>query len=104
MAKGLRSKVKRANRTALRESLTIPLQVKRQQEISLKIKEDLKKSSGSTIANLKSLISKPSSNVTDEVEPEMEEVIQFEDHTPTARKRSGSKPRRNGNKELTWFK
>jgi len=58
MAKGLRSKGKRANRALLRQQLTAPLVAKAQEELSKRLVTDLKKQQGNTAAiqKLKTLL------------------------------------------------
>ena len=119
MAKGVRSKVKRANRAALRESLTKPIIKHRTEKIAQSIKEELKKSSGSTIASLRKAFGgkAPVSNVTSgaaaSVEVEEDEDMNVDDTSKKSKgsiskeefttKKKGSKPRHNPGKELVWF-
>ena len=118
MAKGLRSKVKRANRATLREQLTIPLQKKRQEAIAKKIIDDLNTSTNA-LNTLRSTLQKDAkksntdttdatdSMVTDKVidaPKEKETKVEIITQERSNRKRTGSKPRNNPNKELVWFK
>ena len=118
MAKGLRSKVKSANRATLREQLTIPLQKKRQEAIAKKIKDDLNTSTNA-LNTLRSTLQKDAKksniNTTDatdsmftekvmEAPKEKETKVEIITQEQSNRKRTGSKPRNNPNKELVWFK
>ncbi len=57
MAKGLRSKVKRANRAELRKKLSIPIQVARQEMIAKKLNESLKQQKAAAQSSLQDLLS-----------------------------------------------
>jgi hypothetical protein len=102
MAKGLRSKVKRANRTSLRERLTLPIQKKRQEEISKKIEEDLALVKGNTMTNLRNKLSGFKHEVKIVELPKLKE--EFNPESTKTTKKKGSKPRNNPGKELVWFK
>ena len=108
MAKGLRSKSKRANRAALRAEITIPMQIQRQETIAQKIKDGLNETAksksistlrsalnGSRAIKIKHTAEEPVAKVSSSSKPVDSEA---------PKKRSGSKPRLNVNKELTWFK
>ena len=116
MAKGLRSKEKRANRTKLRNELTIPAMAARQKIIAKRISDDLEKSSGKTINNLKavfgnkkSVISKPKEESksddqkTKGVGENIAKLTRYSQIELPTKKKTGSKPRINPNKELVWF-
>lgn len=114
MAKGLRSKVKRANRAAIREKLTIPLQKIRQEAISQNIKDSLNVAKGKSIRNLKSVLDSSSSSSlshADEASAEIDAEAIIDDakegqvvEERVKSKKRGSKPRNNPGKELVWFK
>jgi CO dehydrogenase/acetyl-CoA synthase beta subunit len=127
MAKGLRSKCKRANRAHFRKTLTNPIIKKRAELISKAIKEGLEDKEGvSTINALRSTIQVASSGAAavaendmivdeEEAEDEEEEEEEVEDVGETFKssktlskeaflKKRGSKPRINPGKELVWFK
>ena len=128
MAKGLRSKCKRANRAHFRKTLTNPIIKKRAELISKAIKEGLEDKEGvSTINALRSTFQVASSGaavavaendmIVDEegVEDEEEEEVEVEEVGETFKssktlskeaflKKRGSKPRINPGKELVWFK
>ena len=132
MAKGLRSKCKRANRAHFRKTLTNPIIKKRAELISKAIKEGLEDKEGvSTINALRSTFQVASSGAAiavavavaendmivdeEEVEDEEEEEEEVEEVGETFKssktlskeaflKKRGSKPRINPGKELVWFK
>lgn len=121
MAKGLRSKCKRANRAQLRKTLSDPIIKKRAELISKSIKEGLEKKEGvSTIDALKSAFQAANGAVTsaeddmtiedeeDEEEEEGEEGEEFKSKRTLAKeefiKKRGSKARVNPGKQLVWFK
>ena len=56
MAKGLRSKVKRRNRSFIRETLSRPITEKRTEEIALTLKESIIEKNGTTIIGLRSVL------------------------------------------------
>lgn len=124
MAKGLRSKCKRANRAQLRKVLSDPIIKKRVEVLSEKIKEGLKVKTGvSSISALKNAFQAASSNQQtteedmttedieeddEEEEEEEEEEQEFKSKRQLAKeefiKKRGSKARVNPGKELVWFK
>lgn len=107
MAKGLRSKAKRANRAALREQLTIPMQIQRQENIAKKIKEGLNETAKSkSISTIRSALNGSRAVAAKKVasEPVSEVASSSKTVAIEPKKRSGSKPRINPNKELSWFK
>ena len=119
MAKGLRSKCKRANRAQLRKTLSDPIIKKRAELISKSIKEGLEKKEGvSTINALKSAFQAVNSSATsteedmtieeEDEEEEEEEGEEFKSKRTLAKeefiKKRGSKARINPGKELVWFK
>ena len=113
MAKGLRSKSQRKNRTLLRKTLTIPLIEKRQEELAASLKAKLNEQNGSTIAGLKTLLSKKSKNgvVSDvkNTDPAVESEREKATLPPKTInvhliKNRGMKPKKNPNKPLVWFK
>ena len=120
MAKGLRSKCKRANRAHFRKTLTNPIIKKRAELISQAIKEGLEDKEGvSTINALRSTFQIASSGTAaaagnDMVvdEEEEEEVVEVGETFKSSKtlskeaflKKRGSKPRINPGKELVWFK
>ena len=130
MAKGLRSKCKRANRAHFRKTLTNPIIKKRAELISQAIKEGLEDKEGvSTINALRSTFQIASSGTAaaagndmvvdeeegaeeEEEEEEEEEVVEVGETFKSSKtlskeaflKKRGSKPRINPGKELVWFK
>ena len=123
MAKGLRSKCKRANRAQLRKTLSDPIIKKRAELISKSIKEGLEKKEGVTTINaLKSAFqtangsaASTEEDMTVEEEDEEEEEEEEEDEGEEFKskrtlakeefiKKRGSKARINPGKELVWFK
>ena len=122
MAKGLRSKCKRANRAQIRKTLTNPIIKKRAEAISQSIKDGLVNKEGvSSIDALKSAFQASSSslpNISEAEESmavEMEEEEEEEEETgeefkssrtlakEAFKKKRGSKARVNPGKELVWF-
>lgn len=110
MAKGIRSKAKRQNRSFLRATLSEPIAKKRQEEINNSLQKSLDEQNGSTIQGLKSLF--PGSSLglkpvtTQPVAMETEEAVvpkktKKNDDKPKVVK--GSRARVNPNKPLTWF-
>lgn len=116
MAKGLRSKCKRANRALIRKNLTEPINRKRQEEMSAALQKEIDERKGSSIRSLKDLlpVGKDSSNVemageqeeSEEEEEEVKESGKKKGFTFVRRnpKSKGSKPRSNPGKTLEWFK
>lgn len=134
MAKGIRSKSKRANRTFLRKTLFKPQIEKRQKELHKKLITDLKSRKGNSIALLKKKLSTSSnicsalqqpvgkneadvendekmsqeSNKMETDDPEETKSSSSEGNEKKIKvinvKKKGSKPRINPNKELVWFK
>jgi DNA helicase IV len=123
MAKGLRSKTKRRARTLLRETLSGPLAVKRQQKIAENIKSSLGDKSFSSILKLKSVLlkgdkqKKSSDTVQDTEDEEAEKPCGENKAYPSSAirrpskfviesklRKTGKQPRRNEGKELVWFK
>jgi ribosomal protein L12E/L44/L45/RPP1/RPP2 len=123
MAKGLRSKCKRANRAQLRKTLSDPI-IKKRVETLHKALEDKLKESRDGISNfdsLKSAFQAASSGGDsaagdmaieeedeDEEEDEEEEGEEFKSKRTIAKedfiKKKGSKARINPGKQLVWFK
>jgi hypothetical protein len=120
MAKGLRSKDKRANRTKLRQEITIPAMAARQEIIAKRISDDLNKSTGKSLNKLKAVFGQKSTNskkpetvskpaeddiITKGVGENIAKLHKYSKITlPVAtKKKIGSKPRNNHNKELVWF-
>lgn len=125
MAKGLRSKDKRANRSKLRNEITIPAMKIRQEIIAKRLSDDLKESSGKSITHLKKVLSNnkasesktsktssSSNTVEDDIKTKGvgENKAKLHKYSkiilPTAAttiKKRGSKARNNPNKELVWF-
>lgn len=124
MAKGLRSKCKRANRAQIRKTLTNPIIKKRAEAISQSIKDGLVNKEGvSSIDALKSAFQASSSSLPnisetedsmavdmeDEEEEEEEETgEEFKSSRTLAKeafmKKKGSKAKVNPGKQLVWFK
>ena len=111
MAKGLRSKSMRKNRTLLRKLVHIPLIKEKQDNLALKLKMSLDEQNGSTILGLKRKIgiqsSKNSINDNAENNSETEDKMENEDISvkrPRIKFNKGSKAKKNPGKELVWFK
>lgn len=120
MAKGLRSKCKRANRSMIRKTLTDPLMRQRQAEMAEALAKELAEKRGDSIKTLASLL--PGNVVKNEVADEMEDDEETEvaagGNVPktgskqkgfsflrrSSTKAKGSKPRNNPGKEMVWFK
>eukprot|EP01038_Epipyxis_sp_PR26KG_P009958 gene9958-13391_t len=58
MAKGIRSKSKRKNRSQLRSTLSVPIQRKRQEILALSLQKSINAKDGKSIKSLKSLFVK----------------------------------------------
>jgi|Transcript_18509 ribosomal protein L12E/L44/L45/RPP1/RPP2 len=120
MAKGLRSKGKRANRAQLRKVLVDPIIKKRVETLHTTLKDKLKESREgiSNFDSLKSAFQAASSGgdgvagdmaiEEEEEEEEEEEGEEFKSKRTIAKeefiKKRGSKARINPGKELVWFK
>jgi hypothetical protein len=127
MAKGIRSKVKRANRTRLRKEIFLPNIKKRQETLHKQLVADLKSKGGNSIQNLRSKLMPVRGKAVDdkmdaegvgsddEDEDEEEEQVldglgenvdrkALVEEAQNVGKKRGSKPRINPNKELVWFK
>lgn len=126
MAKGLRSKCKRANRSMIRKTLTEPIMRKRQAEMSEALQKEIAEKRGDSIRTLSSLLpgsKKEESNDQNDMD-EDEEELEVTDNNTTGSgnvpksgskqkgftflrrnpKAKGSKPRNNPGKEMVWFK
>jgi ribosomal protein L12E/L44/L45/RPP1/RPP2 len=121
MAKGLRSKGKRANRAQLRKTLVDPIIKKRVETLHKALKERLKESREgiSNFDSLKSAFQAASSGgdsvagdmaieEEEEEQEEEEEGEEFKSKRTIAKeefiKKRGSKARINPGKQLVWFK
>lgn len=133
MAKGLRSKCKRANRTELRKAVSIPIIKKQQERVATKLQDGLKqKNKSTTILSLRKVLVARNKNAgkgggvslanglaqamagkeeQDAGDDGMDEEEEGEEGQPSNKqkakeefvKRKGSKPRNNPGKELVWF-
>jgi hypothetical protein len=125
MAKGLRSKCKRANRSLIRKTLTEPITRQRQAEMSAALLKELAEKRGDSIKSLASLMPNNAPKVVKDVEEDdMDEDEAEEDNEEdaggkvaktgskqkgftflrrTSTKTKGSKPRNNPGKQLVWF-
>lgn len=114
MAKGIRSKSKRANRSLIRKTLTEPMMRERQNVMSAAIKKDLEEKNGSSLKTLSKALGNSEVMKDDDDESEEEEEITLP-HTTDRKKEGfsflrrnpktkGSKPRNNPGKQLEWFK
>ena len=91
MAKGLRSKSKRKNRTILRAALSEPINRKRQEILAIDLQNNLTAKNGSSITALKNVLSfssskedKVPSNIQEDADDDDDndvEVAEFEDPT-----------------------
>ena len=121
MAKGIRSKVTRRNRTLLRETISKPIAERRQLELAQELKRSLAEKKGGTIVGLKNLLSKGNNeesktidnlndiNFTSEpdVIPGAYNVTKKKKGISISQKLSlkkGKSPKKNPGKELVWFK
>ena len=80
MAKSIRSKSKRRNRTALRKVLCEPVIAARQKKVSKKLAESLKEKQGKSILGLKAIFQKKGKQ--DDIEQDVEdenEVVSMEE-------------------------
>eukprot|EP01041_Mallomonas_annulata_P013295 gene13295-28155_t len=122
MAKGLRSKSMRKNRSLIRKLVTIPIIEKRRDDLSIKLKKHLEEQNGSTIIGLKGLITGINENkkmqemeVTNEKDDEADDADEVMSK-PSSKgkgkhksqvhliKKKGMKAKSNPGKELVWFK
>jgi hypothetical protein len=122
MAKGIRSKSKRKNRTVLRQTVYEPLIRANQDKIAKKIADDLKQIEGSSITKLRKVIKAPAGNATAAPgvkDKELNSSRSSEDNVPTAGlnsaikkgarllptlKKRGSRPNANPGKQMEWFR
>jgi CO dehydrogenase/acetyl-CoA synthase beta subunit len=117
MAKGIRSKVKRANRSSIRKSVTAPLSTKRQEQMATALQAQIASRTGNSINSLKALLSTKGvaakTGVTmelegDEEEEEEEDAVQAVSNLLTKGfkkpKYAGTKAKVNPGKPLVWFK
>lgn len=116
MAKGIRSKSKRANRSLIRKNLTEPMMRERQNVMAAAIKKDLEEKNGSSLNGIsQTLGAKAVVMKDDDDESEEEEEITLPHTTDRGKKdfnflrrsnpkTKGSKPRSNPGKQLEWFK
>jgi hypothetical protein len=123
MAKGLRSKSKRANRALIRKTVTAPIVQQRQAQMAEALRKELEEKRGDSIRNLASLM--PGAKVQkdeDEMDGDEEEDaadVEAQQGGKIAKtgskqkgfsflrrdpKTKGSKPRNNPGKEMVWFK
>eukprot|EP00428_Durinskia_dybowskii_P064013 CAMPEP_0170385114 /NCGR_PEP_ID=MMETSP0117_2-20130122/16347_1 /TAXON_ID=400756 /ORGANISM="Durinskia baltica, Strain CSIRO CS-38" /LENGTH=120 /DNA_ID=CAMNT_0010640885 /DNA_START=50 /DNA_END=409 /DNA_ORIENTATION=+ len=120
MAKGLRSKCKRANRSLIRKTLTEPIMRQRQAEMSEALKKELAEKRGDSITTLASLlpgnkaeIKKDEEDMEDENEEDATDNQQGGQLPKSGKqkgfsflrrnpKQKGSKPRSNPGKEMVW--
>jgi hypothetical protein len=111
MAKGIRSKQKRANRSRLREVLVKPLLAKRQAVIATEGARSALQRAGGTISALKSVLHSAKGGKAEENTAAVEEIVEPSANQARARDRvaflkqklKGSKPRANGSKDQVWF-
>lgn len=111
MAKSLRSKSMRKNRSLLRKNVSEPIAIKRQEKLAEEMKKISQDRNGSTILGLKSVFAVNVENL-----PELKtDVAMDEDIEPSIappkmsvnekfKAKKGSKARNNPKKELVWFK
>ncbi len=112
MAKGIRSKAKRQNRSALRATLSHPQIKKRQEDLAEALRKDLDEKNGSTIKGLKGIFpvgglstaSIAVQQATMEVDEENKvELKKKSNKLEKPKVVKGSKARINLKKELSWF-
>lgn len=114
MAKGIRSKCKRANRSLIRKTITEPMMRERQDVMAAAIKKDLDEKNGSSLKDTSKSLGN-SVVMKDEDDESEEEEEQTLPHTTDRKKKDfnflrrnpttkGSKPRSNPGKKLEWFK
>lgn len=115
----------RKNRTALRQTVYVPIIKANQEKIAKKISEDLKKTEGTSIVQLRSLIKTKAAPVVPDgpVDNEVARDLEQEPSEPVAglnsvisrrgkgkgpkvvtAKRQGSKAKPNVGKKMEWFK
>lgn len=114
MAKGIRSKCKRANRSLIRKNITEPMMRERQDLMAAAIKKDLDEKNGSTLSGISKALGNNVTMKDDDDESEEEATLP---HTTDRKKKDfnflrrtgntkskGSKARVNPGKTLEWFK
>jgi hypothetical protein len=121
MAKGIRSKTMRKHRTILRQTVYAPIIKANQEKIAKQIAEDLKKTDGSSITQLRKLIKTTENAVPMIKDNELSKPVTEGDETPVmpcaglnsairrgskvhSSKKKGSKPNANPGKQLAWFR
>ncbi|KAJ1383427.1 hypothetical protein B484DRAFT_460190 [Ochromonadaceae sp. CCMP2298] len=116
MAKGIRSKVKRANRSGIRKTVTAPMSQKRQEVMATALAAQIAARTGSSIQGLKALLptggarsgAMEQDGEEEEEEGEEEDPVQAVNKAAT---KAGKKPRYAGTKAkvnpgktLVWYK
>ena len=111
MAKGLRSKTMRKNRSALRVNLVNPINLKHLEKSAANLQDSILQRTGSSIDKLKEILhsSKAAPSTVNEEKVEFKEPsanqAKLKDRIAflKAKKKTGSKAKENTGKVLTWF-
>jgi hypothetical protein len=110
MAKGIRSKSKRQNRSVLRANLSHPQIKKRQEEIATALQQSLDEKNGTTVKGLKGLFPGTGLAVAFSQERALEnEAVEKVELKKTLKENAkpkvvkGSRARVNLTKKLSWF-
>jgi hypothetical protein len=113
MAKGIRSKSQRKNRSLIRKTVSEPIMRVRQEAMAAALKKELEEKRGSSLKDLKSKIPGGKVQIDGAVEENSDDDQEDEETGKEEKKKfsflrkttgkKGSKPRNNPGKELTWF-
>ena len=96
MAKGLRSKSKRANRSLLRAQLTIPMVEKSQEQLCLRLEKDLARSSAAAIKRLREKLAGKRKEKAEAAESQdtrtKQKMVMDDENPPEDPKKAAAKP------------
>jgi hypothetical protein len=102
MAKGLRSKSMRKNRSYLRKTRIEPLIQKRQEELAAKLRENLEKSKPNSLLKVKEVMNKTQRDIVEgENDDNDEEEMQEEDDDDEEETKVTTKSKQNHQQQIT---
>jgi hypothetical protein len=109
MAKSIRSKVKRANRSLHRKAVADPIIQKRQQKLAANLQKTLNEKSGSSIVGLRSVLSANAPpKKDDDIEDVEEEEVKVDKKSDAKKIKvkalTTTTAKSNPTKKLVWFK
>lgn len=106
MAKSIRSKVKRANRSLHRKAVAKPIILKRQQKLAEELQKKIEEKGGASIVGLKNVLNPKSIADVVEGENDVQEEVKEEKKKTRKVKITGLQKSSSSNtkKELVWFK